>query len=87
MEEKTGNASNVDLERLLDDIKVVVRDGQELLKTSLSGLGEQARSRAQTTDRIVRERPYQTVGIAFGLGLLVGVLVVGLCRRDLEEED
>jgi ElaB/YqjD/DUF883 family membrane-anchored ribosome-binding protein len=30
---------------------------------------------AKATDRTIREHPYESVGIAFGLGLLVGVLV------------
>lgn len=30
---------------------------------------------AKTTDRMIREHPYETVGVAFGVGLLVGVLV------------
>ena len=29
---------------------------------------------AKATDRCVREHPYQTIGVAFGLGLLIGVL-------------
>lgn len=30
---------------------------------------------AKATDRTIREHPYESVGIAFGIGLLVGVLV------------
>ena len=30
---------------------------------------------AKATDRTIREHPYESIGIAFGLGLLVGVLV------------
>lgn len=30
---------------------------------------------ASATDECIREHPYQTIGVAFGLGLLVGVLV------------
>ena len=30
---------------------------------------------ARATDKTIRAHPYETVGIAFGLGLLVGVLV------------
>jgi ElaB/YqjD/DUF883 family membrane-anchored ribosome-binding protein len=29
---------------------------------------------ARATDRMIRENPYQALGIAFGLGLLVGVV-------------
>jgi ElaB/YqjD/DUF883 family membrane-anchored ribosome-binding protein len=30
---------------------------------------------AKATDRCIREHPYETIGVAFGLGLLIGVLV------------
>jgi len=33
-----------------------------------------ARKRAKAADRVIRDHPYQTIGIAFGLGLLIGVL-------------
>ena len=30
---------------------------------------------AKATDRCIREHPYETIGVAFGLGLLIGVLL------------
>jgi ElaB/YqjD/DUF883 family membrane-anchored ribosome-binding protein len=30
---------------------------------------------AKATDRTIREHPYQAVGIAFGVGVLIGVLM------------
>src|SRR5215467_221528 len=33
------------------------------------------RAGAQATDRVVREHPYQSVGAAFGVGLLFGILL------------
>ena len=29
---------------------------------------------AKATDRCIREHPYETIGVAFGLGLIIGVL-------------
>ncbi len=34
-----------------------------------------AKAAAKTTDTAIRNHPYQALGIAFGVGLLVGVLV------------
>jgi ElaB/YqjD/DUF883 family membrane-anchored ribosome-binding protein len=31
--------------------------------------------RAKATDHVIREHPYETVGLAFGLGVLIGFLV------------
>jgi len=90
MRTKTGDGpkSDVDLDRLLEDIKVVVRDGQELLKSSFTGVKERAIARAKTTDVTVREYPYQTLGIIFGVGLVVGLLCSGMFSRSdkMEEE-
>src|SRR5688572_30465705 len=36
---------------------------------------ERAIAGAQATDKLIRENPYQTMGIALAAGLLVGVLV------------
>ena len=39
-------------------------------------LQDQTAAAAKTTDKTIREHPYQVAGIAFGVGLLVGVLVM-----------
>ena len=85
METRIGNENSVNLDRLLDDLKTVVRDGQELLKASASTIKERAIAGARTTDRVVREKPYQTMGVAFALGVLTGVLATGLLTRHSEE--
>jgi ElaB/YqjD/DUF883 family membrane-anchored ribosome-binding protein len=88
MRQKTGNGHNVDLETFLDDIKTVVQDGQELLKASAGDMKEKALAGARTTDRAIRQSPYQTIGIVFGLGLVVGLLASGLFSggSEIEEE-
>jgi len=45
------------------------------LKAVLERAEEKAVERAKAADRVIREHPYQTIGVAFGLGLLIGVLV------------
>ncbi len=44
-------------------------------------LEEKAAAAAKRADKAVREYPYQTIGIAFGVGLLLGVLAMRT-RRD-----
>jgi len=41
--------------------------------------------RAKAADKMIRRKPYQTIGLAVGLGLLVG-LMLRLGRSGVEEE-
>jgi ElaB/YqjD/DUF883 family membrane-anchored ribosome-binding protein len=50
-------------ERLVDDLKEMMQRASE-----------RAVEQGKAADKLVRDHPYQTVGIAFGLGLLIGVL-------------
>jgi ElaB/YqjD/DUF883 family membrane-anchored ribosome-binding protein len=44
------------------------------LKTMIQRAEEKAVERAKAADRVIRDHPYQTIGLAFGLGILIGVL-------------
>jgi ElaB/YqjD/DUF883 family membrane-anchored ribosome-binding protein len=87
MRHKTGNGHTVNLDTFLEDIKTVVRDGQELLKAGAGGVREKALYSARTTDRAIRKSPYQTIGIIFGVGLIVGLLASGMLSGDSGAED
>ena len=50
-------------ERLVDDLKAVFQRAEE-----------KAVERAKAADRVIRDHPYQTIGLALGLGLLIGIL-------------
>src|SRR6478736_5947142 len=89
-------------EKLMNDLKVVIADAEELLKMTASEVGGKAaelRTRMQTrldqaktdlvrlqeltvvkakevgqaADHYVKDNPWQAVGIAAGVGLLIGV--------------
>ncbi len=93
------STSEAGTDKILADLKNLVRDSEELLADSAAVVGEKAREvrerlarslvaakascqslqekaveGARATDKVIREHPYQSIGIAFGLGLLVGVL-------------
>jgi ElaB/YqjD/DUF883 family membrane-anchored ribosome-binding protein len=38
----------------------------------------------KATDQVVRENPYQAMGIAFGVGALLGYLVARQCERNCD---
>lgn len=88
------------VDRLLEELKGVVHDGQELLKAGAGELterGREAKARLEValerakatcenyqdkaaeglrvTDQAIRDHPYASIGIAFGVGVLIGVLV------------
>ena len=60
-ESNEGRAATT--ERMVDELKSMIERAQD-----------QAVERAKAADRVIRDHPYQTIGIAFGLGLLIGVL-------------
>src|SRR5262245_48594199 len=47
----------------------------ESAKVACRRLEEKAIEGAKATDKVIREHPYQSIGLAFGIGLLIGVLV------------
>lgn len=108
METHFGNMeqaqSTLARERVMADLKLLVRDSEDLLKATASDVSEkakEARSRitaalerakescenmqeqtaataravARKADTVVRAHPYESIGVAFGIGLLIGVLV------------
>jgi ElaB/YqjD/DUF883 family membrane-anchored ribosome-binding protein len=44
------------------------------LKAMIQRAEQKAVERARAADRVVRGHPYETLGVAFGLGLLLGIL-------------
>lgn len=47
----------------------------ESAKTTCAQLQDKAQAGMEATDLMVREHPYTSVGVAFAVGVLVGVLV------------
>jgi ElaB/YqjD/DUF883 family membrane-anchored ribosome-binding protein len=45
------------------------------LKASGTRIKQQALSGARATDRVIRKYPYQSLGVVFGLGIVLGVLL------------
>jgi len=100
METRSAEDIEESTERLLQDLRAVVRDGEELLKAGAQELGERgvvarerlaaalesakatgrkleerARAGARAADVLIRENPYPSVGLALGVGLVLGVLI------------
>jgi ElaB/YqjD/DUF883 family membrane-anchored ribosome-binding protein len=59
----TSESGTLSTEKLVNELKAMIQRAEE-----------KAVERAKAADRVIRDHPYQTIGIAFGLGLLIGVL-------------
>ena len=57
------------------NIRAKLESAIEKAKDICERLEEKTVAAAKVTDRTIREHPYESIGIAFGVGLLVGVLV------------
>lgn len=91
-------------EKLMQDLKIVIGDAEELLRATASQAGEKAaaarekiqdslhrakvklaeaedvmidttRQAARATDEYVHEHPWKAVGMAAGIGLIIGLLI------------
>ena len=96
--------SNVNKQKIVSDMKVVVADAEEILRATAGAAGEKVselreriqdrlrdakirladaeaalvdktKAAARATDDFVHETPWKAVGIAAGIGLLLGVII------------
>ena len=61
--------------QLADKSKAELIAALDRVKAGCRKLGNHAIAGARSADRVIREHPYQSMGVAFGIGLLIGVLV------------
>ena len=59
----------------ISEVRKRLATALESAKATCQRVEEKTIAVAKATDRTIREHPYESIGIAFGLGLLVGVLV------------
>lgn len=100
----TSNDVGVTKEKLMQDLRMVVADAEELLRATASQAGEKVsaaheriqghldaakerledaeammiektKAAALATDEYVHDNPWRAVGIAAGVGLVVGMLI------------
>ena len=69
-------------EKLTAELRAVVREAEAMMKSvatesgeHLRVAGESAREAAQEIDEQVRRNPWAAVGIAAGVGLIIGLLL------------
>ena len=57
------------------ELRARLEAATEKAKEVCNRLQEETVAAMKATDKAVREHPYQAIGIAFGVGVLIGVLV------------
>ena len=72
-ENETG--TRTDLENLTDQIEQGVRSGRYSWAQIQDAVVTRTREAAETTDQYVHENPWKVVGIAAGLGFVLGLLL------------
>lgn len=97
-------AGDISKEKLVQDLKLVIADAEELLKATAAQAGEKVvaareriqdrlhttkiklaeaeealvlrtREAARVADEFVHENPWYAVGVAAGIGLIIGMLI------------
>ena len=89
-QEGTGEKLLADLKVLVQDAEALVKAAGgnlaeksrtelhatlERLKVAASRAQDKAAAGAARADRLVRDHPYESIGLAFGIGLLIGVML------------
>jgi ElaB/YqjD/DUF883 family membrane-anchored ribosome-binding protein len=59
----------------VSDLRTRLATALESAKATCHRVEEKAVAAAKATDHVIREHPYESLGVAFGVGLLIGVLV------------
>ena len=57
------------------EIRARLESALESAKVATHKMQEKAKEAAKATDHSIREHPYESIGVAFGVGLLLGVLL------------
>jgi ElaB/YqjD/DUF883 family membrane-anchored ribosome-binding protein len=58
-----------------------LRAARERLNETLAGVSEQAKYAAQYTDETVRNNPWTSIGVGFGIGIVIGALIALAASR------
>jgi ElaB/YqjD/DUF883 family membrane-anchored ribosome-binding protein len=58
-----------------EELKQRLQDSMAKMKDNYQQVEERVVAGAKATDKTIRAHPYESIGVAFGVGLLIGVLV------------
>jgi ElaB/YqjD/DUF883 family membrane-anchored ribosome-binding protein len=58
------------------ELRAKLEARMERARLACNGLKEKTISAARTSDKTIRQHPYQSIGIALGVGILLGALAM-----------
>lgn len=74
-----AKSQSQNLKETAQDTMEGLQESSEEVQNRLADMWEAGRERAteyaRTADQTIRENPYQAVGVAFGVGLILGLLL------------
>jgi ElaB/YqjD/DUF883 family membrane-anchored ribosome-binding protein len=73
--EALAKATAGDLGEKVKEARARLASSMESAKETYHKVEEKAAVGVKATDQVIREHPYESIGVAFGIGLLIGVLV------------
>jgi ElaB/YqjD/DUF883 family membrane-anchored ribosome-binding protein len=65
-----------------DELRERLRDAIDNGKFSIERMRGEAIRRAKQADKVVRENPYAAIGIAAGIGAIIGIIVSRSCSNN-----
>ena len=78
---RVGNVSDADVARARSKVVSALGDVRRLAGDTSDSIRERARAAAEQADDYVRERPWQSIGLAAAIGRIVGVGVTAVSSR------
>ena len=78
---RVGNVSDADVARARAKVSGALGDVRRLANDASDSLRDRARAAAEQADDYVRERPWQSIGLAAAIGLIVGVGLTAVSTR------
>ena len=71
----TAGQAGEKMSEKMNELRQRLSSALDSAKATCHRLEEKAIAGAKAADKTIREHPYESIGLAFGVGLLIGVLV------------
>ncbi|MDQ6630240.1 MAG: hypothetical protein M3Y82_00605 [Verrucomicrobiota bacterium] len=84
MEDQTKDAKEIAAD-LKNKAKAAGAAAWDATRATYQQAQEKTVAYSKATDQAIRENPYVALGVGFGVGLLLGLLMTGSCEEESED--